>query len=222
MMAIPSASLPALRPRAKALPSSRLAVAAAALAALLGIAFIGKGVYIHAKAGLAQILLEQAFAESLASGRPVKAWPWADTWPVARLDVPRLGASAIILKGGSGEALAFGPGHLDGTPVPGARGVSVISAHRDTHFGFLGDLRAGDDLRLTRADGVIVWFRITGTEVVPWNASGIDPDADGYGLALTTCWPLDAVTQGDLRYVVRAQMVGRQLSQSPAAEGTPL
>lgn len=207
----------ALRPRVKTLPSSRLAMAAAALVTLVGLGFVGHGVYMYAKAGLAQILLERAFSASLATGQPVKAWSWADTWPVARLEVPRLGASAIILKGGSGEALAFGPGLLDGTPAPGERGVSVISAHRDTHFGFLRDVRTGDTLRVTRADGVIVWFRITGTDVVPWNASGIDPQADGYALVLSTCWPLDAVTQGDLRYVVRAQMVGRQMSQSPAA-----
>ncbi|WP_245296977.1 MULTISPECIES: class GN sortase [Rhodomicrobium] len=196
-------------------------MAAAVLLGLIGLALIGKGLYMHAKAGLAQILLESAFAESLATGQPVKAWSWADTWPVARLEVPRLGASAIILKGGSGEALAFGPGLLDGTPAPGERGTSVIAAHRDTHFTFLRDIRNGDMLRVTRADGVIVWFRITATDVVPWNASGIDAQADGYGLVLSTCWPLDAVTHGDQRYIVKAQMVGRQLSQSPAP-GAPL
>ena len=97
-------------------------MAVAALSVLVGVALIGKGATIYAKAILAQILLERAFDHSLAAGRPVKAWSWADTWPVARLEVPRLGASAIVLKGGSGEALAFGPGLLDGTPAPGEPG----------------------------------------------------------------------------------------------------
>lgn len=204
----------------KAPLSSRLAMAGAVLVALAGLALIGNGLAIHAKAILAQILLDRAFAESLATGRPVKAWSWADTWPVARLDVPRLLASAIILKGSSGEALAFGPGHLDGTPQPGERGTSVISAHRDTHFAFLRDIRVGDTIRVTRADGMIVWFRITGTEIEPWNASGIDPHEEGYSLVLATCWPLDAVTRGELRYLVRAEMVGRQISQG-VSSGLP-
>jgi sortase A len=193
-------------------PASRVALAVAAVSALIGVALIGKGATIYAKAILAQILLERAFDRSLAAGAPVKAWSWADTWPVARLEVPRIGASAIVLKGGSGEALAFGPGLLDGTPAPGEAGSSVIAAHRDTQFSFLRDVRPGDQIRVTRGDGAIYWFRIADARVVRWDASGIDAHAEGHWLVLSTCWPLDAATQGDLRYVVRAQMVGRQIT----------
>jgi sortase A len=192
-------------------PSSRIAVAVAALITVLGLALVGKGVAIYAKALLAQYLLDEAFARTLETGQPVKAWSWADTWPVARLEVPRLGVSAIVLHGASGEALAFGPGHVDGTPEPGERGTSVIAAHRDTQFTFLRELRHGDKIRLTRSDGAVLWFRVTETDVVKWDASGIDPDADGHWLALATCWPLDAVRSGSERYVVRATMIGRAL-----------
>ena len=201
----------------KTRPASRAAIAVAALSALVGVALMAKGTAIYAKAVVAQILLERAFDRSLAAGQPVKAWSWADTWPVARLEVPRIGASAIVLKGGSGEALAFGPGHLDGTPAPGEAGSSVIAAHRDTQFSFLGDVRPGDQIRVTRRDGVILWFRIADAQVVRWDASGIDPHAEGHWLVLSTCWPLDAVTAGDLRYVVRAQMVGRQITSEGMA-----
>lgn len=198
-------------------PVSRIAMAAAAVSALTGAALIGKGAAIHAKAILAQILLERAFDRSLAAGQPVKPWSWADTWPVARLEVPRIGASAIVLKGGSGEALAFGPGLLDGTPAPGEAGSSVIAAHRDTHFSFLRDVRPGDKIRVTRGDGAIFWFRIADARVAPWDASGIDAHEEGNWLVLSTCWPLGAAAQGDLRYVVRAQMVGRQITSDGLA-----
>ena len=188
-------------------------MAVAAIVAITGIVLMGKGAYIHAKAYVAQYLLKQAFAESVATGAPVKPWAWADTWPVARLDVPRIGASAIVLKGGSGQALAFGPALLDNMPQPGDAGASVISAHRDTHFAFLRDVKLGDEIQITRQDGSIFWFRIVETDVVRWNASGIDPNMDGSWLVLSTCWPLDAMTSGDMRLVVRAQMTGRQLSQ---------
>ncbi|MDR4308006.1 class GN sortase [Chelatococcus sambhunathii] len=179
----------------------------AALLALVGLILVGQGLYIHAKAALAQVLLERAFAQSLATGAPVKAWGWADTWPVARIEVPRLKQSAIALRGASGEALAFGPGHLDGTPQAGERGTAIYAAHRDTHFAFLKDVKAGDEIVVRRADGAAARFRVDGTRVVRWDASGLDPHAPGRNLALVTCWPFDATARGPLRYVVEAEAV---------------
>lgn len=186
----------------------RIVPAVAAALALAGVALAGNGLAIQAKAALAQLLLERAFAKSLVTNAPVKAWPWADTWPVARLGVPRLGEQAVVLKGGSGEALAFGPGHLEGTPQPGEPGAAVVSAHRDTHFRFLGRLRTGDEIRVIRKDKAEFSFRVTSMNVVSWDKSGIDPQRDGHWLVLTTCWPLDAATPGELRFVVRARLSG--------------
>ncbi|MCE3289206.1 MAG: class sortase [Caulobacter sp.] len=185
-------------------------VGRAVIAALVlgGLVLVGAGLWIPAKAVAAQLLLERAFAASLAEGRPVKAWPWADTWPVARIEAPRLGQRVIALEGGSGEAMAFGPGHLSRTPVPGDRGTAVFAAHRDTHFAFLAELKPGDEIRVLRADGRIARFEVTGTRVARWNASGIDPTAGGRRIALTTCWPFGAVTPGPMRYVVEGRLVG--------------
>ncbi len=66
-----------------------------------------------AKARLAQILLERAFVQTIETGDNVKPWSWADTWPIARIEVKRLNANAIVLHGSSGQALAFGPGHIE-------------------------------------------------------------------------------------------------------------
>ena len=181
--------------------------AAAALLSLLGLFLLGQGLWIHAKAMLAQVLLQRAFAATLATGHIVKPWSWADTWPVARIEVPRLGMSAIVLHGSSGQALAFGPGHVEATPDAGERGTAVYSAHRDTHFAFLADVRPGDDIRVTRSDGATFRFRVTNTSVVRWDASGIDAGADGRRLILSTCWPLDGKFSGPLRYLVRADIV---------------
>ncbi|MFW8121104.1 hypothetical protein, partial [Klebsiella pneumoniae] len=54
--------------------------------ALIGLILFGQGAYIHGKALLAQVLLERAFARTIATGQPVKPWSWADTWPVARIE----------------------------------------------------------------------------------------------------------------------------------------
>ena len=179
----------------------------ALLLALIGTILFGEGAYIHAKALLAQVLLERAFTETIATGRSVKPWSWADTWPVARIDVKRLNASAIVLAGSSGQALAFGPGHLETTPEPGERGTAVYSAHRDTHFRFLKDVAIGDEITVTRSDGKTFTYRTTNASVVRFDASGIDPQASGHELVLTTCWPFHSVTPGPMRYVLHAVMV---------------
>jgi sortase A len=176
--------------------------------ALAGIILFGDGGYIHAKAWLAQVLLERAFAKSIATGHPTKPWSWADTWPVARIEVKRIGASAIVLAGSSGQALAFGPGHVEQTVDAGERGVAVYAAHRDTHFRFLRDIAIGDEIEVTRSDGRHFRYRADSSAIVRFDASGIDPDAQGYELVLSTCWPFDAITSGPDRYILHATLIG--------------
>jgi sortase A len=179
----------------------------AVLLIIAGLAQFGGGLWIKAKAVLAQILLQRAFAETIATGQDVKPWSWADTWPVARIEVKRIHASAIVLAGSSGQALAFGPGHVELTPNAGERGVAVYSAHRDTHFAFLRDVAIGDEIDVTRRDGRTFRYRADGTAVVRADDSGIDPLSGGFELALTTCWPFDAITHGPLRYVLHATLI---------------
>jgi sortase A len=179
-------------------------MAPAAVVGAIGLALCVQGLWIPAKAALAQVLLARAFEQSIATGRPVKPWPWADTWPVARITVPRLARTVIVLDGASGQALAFGPGHVAGTPDAGDRGVAVYAAHRDTHFAFLAELKPGDEIVVQRRDGRRARFRMAGARVVRWDASGVDPHAPGRALALATCWPLDGRTRGPLRYLVWA------------------
>jgi sortase A len=176
--------------------------------ALAGLVLFGHGASIHVKDFVAQVLLQRAFTEAIATGRVTKPWSWADTWPVARIEVKRLHASAIVLAGSSGQALAFGPGHVELTPDAGEPGVAVYSAHRDTHFRFLRDVVIGDEIAITRSDGRSFHYRADGTSVVRFDASGIDPLTGGYELVLSTCWPFDAVTPGPTRYVLHATMIG--------------
>ncbi|RZN07754.1 class GN sortase [Bradyrhizobium genosp. SA-3] len=176
--------------------------------ALIGAILFGDGAYIHAKAWLAQVLLERAFDRSVATGELVKPWSWADTWPVARIEVKRIGASAIVLEGSSGQALAFGPGHVERTADAGERGVAVYAAHRDTHFRFLRNVAIGDVIEITRRDGRHFRYRADSSAVVGFDASGIDPATQDFELVLATCWPFDAVTSGPERYVLHGVLIG--------------
>ncbi len=168
---------------------------------------LGKSSWIMLKAEVSQVLLHRAFAQSIATGEKVKAWAWADTYPVAEVRIPRINAAAIVLEGATPEALAFGPAHLTDTPRVGERGTTVIAAHRDTHFSFLRDVKIGDVVDVTRDDGLTFTYRITNTRVAEFNQSGIERHAAGHHLVLSTCWPFDALTHGTARYIVEAEMV---------------
>ena len=178
------------------------------LLAACGLWLIGQGAIIPAKAWVAQQLLERAFAESLASGRPVRAWPWADAAPVARIRVPRLGRDAIVLSGGSGEALAFGPTLLPGGGRLGTRGTAVFAAHRDTHFNFLAEVRPGDLIEVQELSGRTLRYRAAVGRVVRYDGFGIDRHARRPSIALVTCWPIGGTGRGPWRYVVRAELEG--------------
>jgi sortase A len=158
---------------------------AALLVGAAGTLLLAQGLWIPAKAALAQVLLERAFERSLATREPHKPWPWADTVPAARIEVPRLSVSEVVLAGGSGEALAFGPTELGGTP----RDVRVLAGHRDTHFRFLSELQPGDTLVLRRVDGRATRYRIDGFSTVRWNRFAYPASPGRPLLALATCLP---------------------------------
>ncbi len=170
-----------------------------------GLFALAQGGWIHAKAALAQVLLQQAWTAS-AGGEPVKPWPWADTHPVARLRAPAQGVELIVLAGASGRTLAFGPGHLDGSAPPGATGHTVISGHRDSHFRFLERVAPGERIELERPDGAVRAYRVIGSEVVDERTTRLRLDGEEPTLTLVTCWPFDAVDPGGpLRYLVYAE-----------------
>lgn len=184
----------------------------AGLLAVVGSGYLASSYWIEAKAALAQVLLERAWETALEEDRAVKAWSWADTWPVASIEVPRLGKKVIVLKGASGEAMAFAPGHMDGTPRPGDPGTSIIAAHRDTHFEFLQRVEIGDEILVTLADGVRTSFRVTERRIVHADRSGLEPGQGDGRLALVTCYPFGAMTSGPLRFVVMAERQTEQLN----------
>lgn len=167
----------------------------------------GNAFYIHAKAKLAQYLIADAWERSLQSNSNIKPWPWADTWPVARFVSKERKQDLYVLAGSSGSSLAFGPGHLDGTVLPGELGATVIGGHRDTHFTFLEQLQVGELLYMQDKQGQWHSYEITELAVEDSRDSGLVIAHEANELILVTCYPFDAyVPGGPLRYVVRSQV----------------
>ena len=184
----------------------RALLAGAGLLAAVALWQLGAAGRIQAKAWLAQHLIANAWAETLAGAERARPWPWADTWPVARLTVPRLQLERIVLAGASGRTLAFGPGHQDGSALPGGAGASVIAGHRDTHMRFLKDLKPGDRLALEDRAGARHLYRVRESLIVHHARARLDSADPTPRLVLVTCYPFDAlIPGGPLRYVVVAE-----------------
>lgn len=166
--------------------------------------------WIQGKAIVAQQLLDHAWQQTLddaAIGQNHKRrpWPWADTWPVARLVAPQQAIELIVLAGDSGSSLAFGPGYAFASAPPNSGGLTMISGHRDTHFRFLKDLRHNDRLDLQTADTTL-HYRVSDFQVVDSRRFTLPASADAHRLVLVTCYPFDAISSGGpLRYLVYAQ-----------------
>jgi len=184
----------------------KLAHAFALLLTLAGMWQLGGGVYIRAKAVLAQILVRDAWERTLGGERQARPRPWADTWPVARLEVPEQRIDLFVLAGANGRTIAFGPGHLFGTALPGEEGNSVIGGHRDTHLHFLRDTKTGTELRVQRPDGTWRRYRVEAAAVLDAADVWVTRQDGPTRITLVTCYPFDALrTGGPERYVVFAE-----------------
>jgi sortase A len=174
----------------------------------LGFWQFGHGAYIPAKAWVAQELMHRAWRRAENGDERPAPWPWADTWPVAKLSAKGGDIELIVLAGGSGRTLAFGPGHLSASALPGGFGNSVIAGHRDTHFQFLQVLKVGESLLFEMPDGRNHLYRISSLDVVDSRRGSIVLDTDQAMLSLVTCYPFNAVNAGTpMRYVVSAEMI---------------
>lgn len=180
------------------------------MACVLGLGFwqLGQGAYIPAKAWFAQELMNRAWSRAAENNERQVPWPWADTWPVARLSARSGEINLIVLAGGSGRTLAFGPGHLSASPLPGEQGNSVIAGHRDTHFAFLRDIEMGESIVLERIGGERHIYKVIGIDVIDSRRGSLLLDTDTSILSLVTCYPFDAAeTGGPLRFVVTAKKI---------------
>ncbi len=188
----------------------RAARAASLLGALLlfgGAVLAGRALYLRGKAELAALLIRKAYEETLRTGRETPPWPWADTFPVGRLEVPELSREWIVLEGTSPRNLAFGPTRSMNGARPGQPGNVILAGHRTAEFRSLARLRAGDSLRLAwpvRGGERLRDYRVAALAVVPPDDTSWLQPTDGDALTLVTCYPFGPAPTSPLRYVVRA------------------
>ncbi|HEX6500964.1 MAG TPA: class E sortase [Micromonosporaceae bacterium] len=141
---------------------------------------------------------------------------------IARLYIPKLGKSWVVVEGVSPADIRYAPGHYPGTAMPGQKGNFSVAGHRiPAIFWDLDRLRSGDIIGVETGTGWYV-YQVVQTEIVsPHAVEVVAPVPDRPGvrpdqamLTLTTCNPKWDNYQ---RLVVHAKLV----EQRPHAAGMP-
>jgi sortase A len=167
---------------------------------------VGSSVYLLAKAQLAQYLIADAWQQTLKDGQNHKPWSWADTHPVAKLSFPTIDETTYVLEGASGRNMAFGPSRTIKSGMPGQKISTIISAHNDSHFSFLGQIKIEDTIEIETLEGFFS-YQVKDIRIVDSSKHeiAINPTDE---LILTTCYPFNALqTGGKMRYQVIATRI---------------
>lgn len=175
---------------------------------LLGIALLGYvgaqyyGMYREQKA-LEAKWQEQQKARASRTGETAEK---TEDDGLIRLAIPKIDLAAIVVDGTSRAQLKNGPGRIIGTPLPGEKGNSVISAHRDTFFRHIYELTKGDQIEVQR-NGKSLRFEVTGKKIVDPEDLSVLKQTDDAQLTLITCYPTYYIGPAPQRLVVFSKLL---------------
>jgi len=180
---------------------------AQALFFVTGLLSLGYVVYAYATLYLDQSFESQLFDRAMA----IRSLTYAPSMQppqrgalIGRIEIPRLGISAIIKEGVDAGTLRVAVGHIPSTALPGRPGNVGVSAHRDTLFRNLKDAQPDETITLTTAEGEYSYQVVSIAVVDPTDVSVLAPSANHKTLTLVTCYPFYYVGHAPKRFIVRA------------------
>jgi sortase A len=135
--------------------------------------------------------------------------------PIGRLEIPRLGLSAVVVEGDDENTLQLAVGHLPDTPLPWQGGNAALAGHLDTFFRPLRGAQVGDAIRLLTPHGTF-HYRVTRQTIVEPHELWVLNPSPTAALTLITCYPFDFVGPAPQRFVVHAE----RTSDATAISGT--
>jgi sortase A len=125
---------------------------------------------------------------------------------IGRIVIQRLGISVIVAEGVDLPTLRRAAGHIPGTALPGQGGNVGISAHRDTFFRPLRNVRSDDLITVTTPAGEYR-YRVVSTKIVSPYEVGVLEAGVNETLTLVTCYPFYFIGTAPNRFVVRAERI---------------
>ena len=184
----------------------------------IGIVCLGYFGYVYAEAHLYQSFEDQQLDEILQSApKPAAQQPHAAAVKtprrpppapgstVGRIEIPRLGISAVIRAGSDARTLRLAVSYIPGTAMPGELGNLGLAGHRDTFFRKLRDINPDDEIRVTTRDGVFKYYVQRTNIVQPKDVWVLNP-TNYPALTLVTCYPFTYIGSAPQRFIVRAAL----------------
>lgn len=167
--------------------------------------------YVSVSARYFQVTEAAKFSTSANAG-PVSPTPTNVRTPmkisdgdvIGMIEIQSVGIRAVVVQGDSSAILRRAVGHIPGTPLPGEAGNVALAAHRDTIFRPLQKIKAGDEIDLRTAAGVLQ-YRVRSTEIVGPNDVRVLESRGRNELTLVTCYPFYLVGHAPDRFVVQAE-----------------
>ena len=154
-------------------------------------------------------LLYTAWVRTQSSGEHIKPWPWAKTWPLARLSIPDLGVEHIVVAHASEKSVEFTLGHLESSVPPGEVGNSGLLVRREGYYEFLKSLKPNDLLELESLHSGKWLYRVSAVYVVPKTNTQILASSSNRRLTLISCYPCNSEKESYFRYVIVADEVDK-------------
>jgi sortase A len=140
---------------------------------------------------------------------------------LTRLTVPAIKLDAVVVEGVNRKDLLMGPGHLPDTPEPGQAGNAVISAHRDTFFRHIHELKKGDYIVVQRA-GRQFRYEVTGKKILQPDDVWVTKATPDSQLTLLTCYPTYYIGPAPERLAVFSKLVDASRGGDSAAQAKPV
>ena len=178
---------------------------------LTGVLCLGYYLYGYVETRLYQSFEDQQLdailrsATSDTSPAGTRRAPPAAGSTIGRIEIPRLGVSAVIRAGSDARTLRLAVGYIPGTALPGERGNVGLAGHRDTFFRKLRDINPDDEIRVTTKDGVFHYY-VQRTNIVQPKDVWVLNATSYPALTLVTCYPFTYVGSAPQRFIVRAAL----------------
>jgi len=179
---------------------------------IIGTLFCLHASWLPVKGWLSHKLISYSWHQSIDLQQKVKPWPWADTYPIAKLSFERLNKSVVVLNGGDPTTLAFSAGAV--APFNQARSAQpfVVAGHRDSHFSFLEEVYMNDIISLADKHGRSQLYQVEAIDIVDASSGELPVLADDSQLVLITCYPFtdfsgDVDSNSNERYVITAKLL---------------
>ncbi|NQY87892.1 MAG: class GN sortase [Colwellia sp.] len=168
--------------------------------------------WLPVKGWLSERLISYSWQKTIDLKQKIKPWPWADTYPIAKLSFLRLNKSVVVLNGGDPTTLAFSAGAIAPFNQTLSAQPFVVAGHRDSHFSFLDEVFMNDIISLADKHGRSQLYQVEAIDIVDAKTGTLPVLADDSQLVLITCYPFNTLSSGtdmdsNERYVITAKLL---------------